>query len=150
MTLPETIRYINGLLGEHIEDLSRYAFGYSYGKNPKDDSGEPVDVSVFINNGLCHAFAVLVKQQLPDSTLSIVGTPSHVFLFDGELYYDSANPDGAVEPPTQWPHSLLDFNTPGSIEKEFECYGDALELLAFITKLKIPLPDYSHKLKNLK
>jgi hypothetical protein len=150
MTIPETIRFINGLLGERIEDISQYAFGYSYGKKPKDDSGQPIDVSVFVNNGLCHAFATLVKHQLPDAGLSLVGSPSHVFLFDGELYYDSANPDGVKEPPTRYPLPLLDYNTPGSIEKEFYNYGEALELLAFTTKLQVPLPDYSHKLKNLK
>lgn len=150
MTLPEMIRHINGLLGERVEELSQYAFGYSYGKEPTDDSGAKNDVSLFVNNGLCHAFAVLVKSQMGDDQIRLVGSPTHVFLFDGELYYDSANPVGVKDAPTRYPLPLIDYNTPGSIEKEFYNYGEALELLAFTTKLQVPLPDYSHKLKNLK
>lgn len=141
--ITEGIISLNALLYPHIPELSTYVFGYPYPSNPRTDAGKLLTVDMFINNGLCHVYAYLVQEYLGRKNISVavVGSPTHVFVEYGDLYFDSANPKGAVEL-TRYPaDDLIDYDNVSTLHKNFYNIGEALSLFLDITALR-EIPQY--------
>jgi len=133
-----TITELNGVLAHHIDGLSRYAFGYSYGDRPVMDNGEPTPVDTFINNGLCHVYALVVHARLVEMGLtrvSVVGSPTHVFLEYEDRFYDAGWPAGSLDLDdlTQWPkRDLIDYLDARELYAQFPSVDEARTVLSML------------------
>lgn len=118
---------LNRCLAPCVAELSKYVFGYSYGDNPKGDNGELIPVDTFINNGLCHAYGLLLKTRLADLGVCsyLTGTPSHVWIESGGEWYDSAG-----TPETSWPDELFDYDNRETLLREFPHTYEGLLVLS--------------------
>lgn len=111
------IANLNSCLLPGVRMLSRYAFGYDCGESPKADDGTPVPIDTYINNGLCHAYALLLQTRLKELGVysHLVGSPTHVWVESGGEWYDSAG-----TPETNWPHDeLFDYDNRDILLREF-------------------------------
>lgn len=90
----QNIAHLNRCLRPFADELSVYAFGYSYGKDPVDDGGNPIEIDMFINNGLCHAYAWLLNERLTQMGIPNYkcGNSQHVWVEVGDTAYDCSGP----------------------------------------------------------
>lgn len=118
---------LNRYLAPCAAELSKYVFGYSYGDNPVNDDGISIPVDTFINNGLCHSYALLLKARLDELGVAcyLTGTPSHVWVGFGDDWYDSAG-----TPETTWPGDLFDYDDRDILLREFPHTYEGLLLLS--------------------
>ncbi len=96
--------------------LSNYVFGTNVTEQPKFDNGEPVEVCNYINNGLCHSYALVVSARLRELGVRhcVEGSPSHVWInYNGEQY-DSR---GVVE--SNWSDDPIDYENRTLLLGEF-------------------------------
>lgn len=145
VSIEQAIESLNHTMLTMYHSLTDYAFGYSY-RYP------PSDAFVFINSGLCHVFALLVKRTLPHLDATIVGTPSHVFLYYEGKYFDSYYSQGTrdLELITTYPESeLFDFDSPTDIYNEFCHLYEALTVVRSAFIKHYPASPYIQILNDL-
>lgn len=124
--IEEVLTELNNTLSEHIPTLSYYAYGIATDTD---------DISAIINNGFCHAYATIAYERLLDRgiVVSLVGSPTHVFMKYGIMFFDAANVKGSLEPLTRYPYPFIDYSKESKIEEEFYAYREALSILRGIT-----------------
>jgi len=119
---------LNSCLSPSVRMLSCYAFGYECSEEPKADDGTPIPIDTYINNGLCHAYALLARARLKEMGIDchLTGSPTHVWIeWEGEWF------DSAGTPETRWPHDqLFDYDDRKTLVAEFPFVYEALIVLS--------------------
>ncbi|UQT03196.1 hypothetical protein TOTORO_03340 [Serratia phage vB_SmaS-Totoro] len=95
--------------------------------------GEVMDIPAraMVASGLCHGYAKIASERLLDLgvVVRLVGSPTHVFLTDGDKYYDSMFTQGSeLSQLTRWNKPLIEYDE-DTLIKEFYSYREGLVLL---------------------